>query len=103
AELRGASLGAHEASAASASAQPPSPHTAAAEDLAQQGNWDSVIAAQKLIDAAVAARRWTDDDRGRIRVFLRDMPDSDPETVMITIAQHVNNGEIRPTDGQPPY
>jgi hypothetical protein len=68
-----------------------------------EGDWQSAIDAQKLVDAAVSSRRWTAEDRERIRALLRDMPVSEREKTMLRIAQHVNLGEIRPSDNQPPY
>ena len=73
------------------------------EDAAEaDGNWENVLSAQKLIDAALKARRWTPDDRLRMRALLSDMPAQQREQTLNSIAHHLNTGELTPTDDQPP-
>jgi hypothetical protein len=66
-------------------------------------NLESVVSAQKLIDDAVSARRWTPEDRERLRALLVTLPLAEHDRIMARIAHHLNTGEIVPTDDQPPY
>jgi len=79
------------------------PNPARGEDADSEGNLENVVLAQKLLDDAVSVRRWTPENRERMRTFLASMPASERDQIMVSMAHHVNLGELVPTDSQPPY
>jgi hypothetical protein len=103
--LRGSLAISGAAPPASASAARGGMDIGRAEDAepSETENLESVVSAQKLIDDAVSARRWTPEDRKQMRALLATISPAERDRIVASIAHHLNMGEIIPTDHQPPF
>jgi hypothetical protein len=69
----------------------------------EAGNWEHVRDVEQLLQQAASAKRWTRADRMQLIALLADAPEGERQRLRSEVARRINDGELVPTDLDPPY